>query len=141
MIRVTASVALQDWEIVEAFKRSSGPGGQNVNKVETAVELRFDAIGSPSLSAPVKKRLLRLAGRRATKEGVIVIEAQRHRTQEQNRVDARTRLIGLLREALTPPKPRVKTRPTLASQRRRVAHKKKRGEIKSLRRSPKMDEG
>lgn len=137
-MRITPTLDIPDWELVEQFKRASGPGGQNVNKVETAVELRFDVKNSPSLTAQVKMRAIRLAGHRATKEGVIVIEAKRFRTQERNREDARARLTNLLREALEPPKVRRKTRPTLAAKRKRLNDKKKRGEVKGLRRPPEV---
>ena len=135
MIEITETIRLSENEIDVQFVRSSGPGGQNVNKVATAVHLRFDAAGSPSLSPEVKERLLRLAGSRATDDGVIVIDARRHRTQERNRQDALDRLIDLIRRAAVSPKKRRPTRPTMASLRRRLDDKKKRGAVKRNRAS------
>lgn len=135
MIVITPSIALNEDEIEETFVRASGPGGQNVNKVSTAVQLRFDIANSPHLPEPVRLRALRLAGARLTKEGVIVIQAQRFRTQERNRMDARQRLIDLLVQAADIDKPRRATRPTRSSQTRRMDAKTRRGSIKSLRRT------
>ncbi|HEX4572153.1 MAG TPA: alternative ribosome rescue aminoacyl-tRNA hydrolase ArfB [Dongiaceae bacterium] len=134
MIRINAEIALEDREIEESFLRSPGPGGQNVNKLETAVQLRFDVRHSPSLPEPVRRRLERLAGRRLTGEGVLVLTAHRHRTRERNRADALERLIGLIRDAAVPPVPRRPTRPTTASKRRRLEAKKHHGRNKQLRR-------
>lgn len=133
MIRVTDHIALDETELVEEFVRASGPGGQNVNKVASAVQLRFDVRRSPSLPNDVAIRLMRLAGSRLTTDGVLVITAQRFRTQERNRADARERLIALIQEAAVRPTPRRPTRPTLASKKRRVDAKKHRGAIKSRR--------
>jgi ribosome-associated protein len=134
VIRINAEIALEDGEIEESFLRSPGPGGQNVNKLETAVQLRFDVRHSPSLPEPVRRRLERLAGRRLTGEGVLVLTAHRHRTRERNRADALERLIELIRSAAVPPVPRRPTRPTVASKRRRLEAKKRRGRNKLLRR-------
>jgi ribosome-associated protein len=124
---------IDEGEIVESFVRSSGPGGQNVNKVASAVELRFDAARSPALPQDVREKLIKLAGQRATKDGVIVIFAERYSSQPRNREDARERLAALIVKAQHREKPRRKTRPTLASKKRRLDGKSRRGEIKSLR--------
>lgn len=133
MIPVTKTIALQDDEIDLQFVRSSGPGGQNVNKVSTAVQLRFDVGNSPSLPGDVRTRLIRIAGRRITQDGILIIEARQFRTQERNREDAVERLKELIREAARKPKPRKKTKPTAAAKERRIESKKKRGKIKKER--------
>ena len=133
MLRITDRIALEDWELTEQFVRASGPGGQNVNKVSTAVELRFEAERSPSLAPPVKTRLRRLAGRRWTQEGAIVLFCDETRSQARNREIVRERLAELIRQALVAPKRRIATKPTRASQRRRVDAKKQRGAVKALR--------
>jgi ribosome-associated protein len=130
MIRITDTIALDESELSESFVRASGPGGQNVNKVSSAVQLRFDARHSPSLPNDVAARLLRLAGRRATKEGVIVIVAQAHRDQTRNRADARERLFALIRQAAVRPKPRRATKVPKAVKRQRLEAKKHRADIK-----------
>jgi ribosome-associated protein len=132
---LSSSIAVPLSEISISYIRSPGPGGQNVNKVATAAQLRFGLMASPSLPEPVRRRAADLAGSRLTTEGEIVITASRHRTQQMNRDDALDRLAGLLREALYPPKPRRATRPTLASKRRRLEGKAQRGKIKQLRAS------
>lgn len=132
---ISPALSLDPGEIALSFIRSSGPGGQNVNKVSTAAQLRFDLANSPSLPAPLKARAARLAGSRLTAEGVIVITADRFRTQAANRDDAIARLLALLREAAIPPKPRRKTRPTFASQQKRLERKSQRSGVKSLRRT------
>jgi len=134
MIHVTNDIALGEDEIVEQFIRSSGPGGQNVNKVATAVQLRFDVARSPNLPDAVRERLMRLAGRRLTGDGVLIIDARRHRTREQNRRDALDRLVALVRKAAIAPTPRKATRPTAASRRRRLEGKQRRGVLKRGRR-------
>jgi ribosome-associated protein len=139
MLRITDQISLADWELSETFTRASGPGGQNVNKVSTAVELRFEAERSPHLLPAVKARLRRLAGRRWTAEGAIVIRAEDTRSQARNREIARERLAELVRAALVAPRRRVATRPTLGSQRRRLAAKTRRGDVKS-RRGPVEDD-
>jgi ribosome-associated protein len=134
ILRVTSTISIDPAELEEVFVRASGPGGQNVNKVSTAVQLRFDAARSPSLPGTVRRRLCDLAGRRLTGDGILVITADRFRSQARNREDARERLIDLIREAATPPKPRRSTKPTFASKLRRQESKRRRSNVKALRR-------
>ena len=139
MIRITRTIAIAERELEEHFIRASGPGGQNVNKVSTAVELRFDVAGSPSLPPDVKVRLMRLAGSRMTGEGVLVIDAQRFRSQERNRADARERLVELIRAATHVPKPRRATKPSKAAKEKRHEGKQRRAKVKRLRGKPAFD--
>jgi ribosome-associated protein len=136
MIAIDETLALDDSEISESFVRASGPGGQNVNKVASAVQLRFDARHSPSLPPPVRERLERLGGQLVSQDGVVVITARRFRSQERNRADALDRLVALIRRAATPPRPRRPTRPSAASRERRLAGKAQRARLKTLRQPP-----
>ena len=133
MLRITDNIAIEDWELTEQFVRSSGPGGQNVNKVSTGVELRFEAERSPNLTPAIKTRLRRIAGRRWTRDGALVIQCDETRSQARNRAIARERLSDLIRQAQTKPKKRIPTKPTKGSVRRRLDAKTRRGEIKALR--------
>jgi ribosome-associated protein len=133
MIRITSTIAIDDGELEERFIRASGPGGQNVNKLSSAVQLRFDVRGSPNLPDDVRARLERLAGRRLTRAGVLVIDAQRHRTQERNRQDARERLVELIARAAVAPTPRRATKPSAGARERRLESKKRRAAVKGLR--------
>jgi len=135
MIRVTDSIAIDEGEIQQGFVRSSGPGGQNVNKVATAVQLRFDVANSPSLPDDVRQRLVRLAGKRITERGLLIVEASRFRTQQRNRKDAIDRLVNLIRKAAEKPKARRRTKPPLASRQRRLETKRRQSQAKRLRKS------
>jgi len=136
MIRITESIAVDEREIGESFIRSSGPGGQNVNKVSSAVQIRFDLRRSPSLPDDMRERAEKLAGKRLTTDGVLIITAQRFRAQERNRADALDRLVRLLQTAAEPPVPRRPTKPTRSSRAKRLDRKRRRSTVKSLRRAP-----
>ena len=135
MLQVTPAIAIDEDELEESFVRASGPGGQNVNKVSSAVQLRFDMAASPNLPDPVKERLARIAGQKLTKDGVIVLTADRFRDQARNREDARARLVAMIEAATHVPKPRRATKPTRASKEKRMDSKTKRGAVKAMRRS------
>jgi ribosome-associated protein len=140
MIFISRHIIIDEREIQEAFIRASGPGGQNVNKVATAVKLRFNVAKSPSLPDDVRSRLIRLAGRRVTEDGMLIIDARRFRSQERNRQDAIRRLVALIRKATDKPKPRLRTKPSLASKKRRLQAKRRRSEIKRRRRAVSQSE-
>ena len=139
-MRITDMIEIGDWEITEQFVRASGPGGQNVNKVASAVELRFEAARSPNLPEPVKQRLRRLAGRRWTKEGALIIQVSEERSQARNREIARQRLHDLIAKAARPQKRRVKTKVSVSQKRKRLDAKKRRGAVKALRRGTEFEE-
>jgi ribosome-associated protein len=138
-IRITDEIAIDESELVESFILASGPGGQNVNKVASAVQLRFDVTHSPSLPGGMRERLTRIAGRRLSKSGELILTGRRYRSQEQNREDVRARLVELLREAATPQRPRRKTRPPLASKKQRRENKAMRGQLKRQRARPREE--
>ena len=140
MIVVTPDISIDESELQVEFVRASGPGGQNVNKVATAVQLRFDVRHSPSLPADIRERLTRLAGRRMTEDGVLIINARRHRTQQANRRDAIGRLVKLIERASVPPKPRRKTKPTGTSKEKRLQEKRRRSSIKRMRKPVPSDD-
>jgi ribosome-associated protein len=135
MIRITPDISIREAELKLDFVRSSGPGGQNVNKVATAVQLRYDVFRSPSLPVEVRRRLVRIAGKRVSKEGVLIIDARRFRTQERNRQDALERLVQWIRRAAEKPKKRIKTKPSSGSKERRLEGKRRRSETKRLRKT------
>lgn len=139
MLQITPSIQIDERELQFEYIRASGPGGQNVNKVATAVQLRFDIRNSPSLASDIKGRLIQLAGNRVNADGVLLIEAKRFRTQDANREDAIRRFVELVHKSLVPPKPRQKTKPTLASREKRLQEKKRKGEIKKIRQNKEFD--
>ena len=139
MLQITPSIQIDERELQFEYIRASGPGGQNVNKVATAVQLRFDIRNSPSLASDIKGRLIQLAGNRVNADGVLLIEAKRFRTQDANREDAIRRFVELVHKSLVPPKPRHKTKPTLASREKRLQEKKRKGEIKKIRQNKEFD--
>jgi len=140
MIYITKSIAINESEIKQEFIRASGPGGQNVNKVSTAVQIRFNVANSPSLPDDIRQRLVYLAGKKITEDGVLIVHAQRFRTQERNRQDAFDRLVKLIRKASERPKVRRKTKPSLQSKRRRLEEKRHRSEAKRMRRPASLSE-